>query len=104
MPAELTPEKFDELKNSDETWVVDFWAEWCGPCKQMAPIFEEVSEEVDGINFGKVNIEDHQELATQNGIRSIPTFMIMKNGEVVDQKMGAMQKDAFKSWVSDHAE
>lgn len=103
MPEDLDPDSFEDMKNSGETWVIDFWAEWCGPCKQMKPIFEEVSEAVDGVNFGKVDIEEHQSLATQNGVRSIPTFMVFKDGDVVDQKMGAMPKDAFQEWVESHA-
>jgi thioredoxin len=103
MPVNLDADGFADVQTGDETWVVDFWAEWCGPCQQMKPIFEDVADEVDGVNFGKVDIEEEQELATQNGVRSIPTFIIFDGGEVVDQKMGAMPKDEFREWVENHA-
>ncbi len=103
MPTDLDPESFDDVQNGDETWLIDFWAEWCGPCQQMKPIFEEAADEFNSVNFGKVDIEEHQDLATQNGVRSIPTFMVFKDGEVVDQKMGAMPKDEFTEWIERHA-
>jgi thioredoxin len=103
MPTDLDAESFDDVQNGDETWVVDFWAEWCGPCQQMKPIFEETADEFDNVNFGKVDIEEQQDLATQNGVRSIPTFIIFEGGEVVDQKMGAMPKDEFQDWIASHA-
>lgn len=103
MAKELDEDGFQDAMDSGETWVIDFWAEWCGPCKKMKPIFEEVSEDVDSVNFGKVNLEDHQQLATQQGVRSIPAFLVFDDGEKVDMKMGAMQKDEFQDWVESHA-
>lgn len=101
MPEDVTPERYEELVESGETWVLDFWAEWCGPCKQMKPIFEDVAEEFDDIHFGTVNIEEHQDLATQHGVRSIPTFLVVRDGEEVDRTMGAMNKADFTEWVED---
>lgn len=103
MVTELDEDSFKEALDSGETWIIDFWASWCGPCKQMAPIFEEAADEIESVNFGKVNIEDHQQLATQNGVRSIPSFVVFKDGERVDTKMGAMPKDEFKSWAESQA-
>jgi thioredoxin len=101
MPEDIDPQKFEEIQNSDETWVIDFWADWCQPCKKLAPIFEEVSEEVEDVNFGKVNIEDHQELAQKFGVRAIPTMLIVKGDEQLDRKSGALDKDSLKSWIQE---
>ncbi len=100
MPEELDADALDEAMESGETWVIDFWAEWCGPCKTMKPIFESVSEAVDA-RFGKVNIEDNQEAATTFGVRSIPTFLVVRDGEEVDRAMGAMSEQEFQDWVED---
>lgn len=101
--TELTADNFDE-KTTEGTWVLDFWASWCGPCKQMKPIFEEISDEVDDVNFGSVNIEEQQDLASKHGVRSIPTFVVMKDGEVEAQQMGAMSKSNFRDWIESEAQ
>ncbi len=103
MPEHLDPERLEEIQNSDETWVLDFWADWCQPCKKLAPVFEEVSEEVDSVNFGKIDIEEHEKLAQQFGVRAIPTMIIMKGEEQVDRKSGALDKESLKSWVESSA-
>ncbi|MFB6294505.1 MAG: thioredoxin [Candidatus Nanohaloarchaea archaeon] len=103
MAEDLDAERLDEIKDSGETWVIDFWAEWCGPCKQMAPIVEELSEEMDSVNFGKVNVEEHQDIATGHGVRSIPTFLLLQDGDEVDRAMGAMSKSEFQEWIQDAA-
>ncbi len=91
-----------EIQNSDETWVVDFWAEWCAPCKKLAPIFEEVSEELTDVNFGKVDMEENQQVGTQQGVRALPTLVIFKNGEEVARNAGVMQKDELTSWIQEN--
>ena len=103
MPEELTPEKMDDVSNSDETWVVDFWASWCGPCKKLAPIYEEVSEELEDVNFGKVNMEEHSDLATKYQVSALPTLLIIKGGDIVAKNEGFMDKESLKSWVQEKA-
>lgn len=103
MVEELDADGLEAARESGETWIIDFWAEWCGPCKQMAPIVEEIADDTDGVNFGKVDIEEHSDLATENGVRSIPTFVVLQDGEEVDRKMGAMPKQQFQDWVAEHA-
>jgi len=95
----LTDSNFDpEVIKSSTPVLVDFWAEWCGPCKMVAPILDELATEYNGkLKIGKVNIDEHQPLATQYGIRAIPTLLIFKQGQVVDQVVGLRSKKDFKS-------
>ena len=83
-----------EVVESDAPVLVDFWAEWCGPCKVIAPVVEELANDYEGkIKFGKVNVDDHNMVASEYGVRSIPTLLIFKNGAVVDQIVGAVPKE-----------
>jgi thioredoxin 1 len=89
-----------EVLDAAEPVVVDFWAEWCGPCKMIAPSLEEISTEMAGkVKVAKVNIDENPEIAAQYGIRSIPTLMIFKGGEVADMKVGAAPKTALSAWI-----
>jgi thioredoxin 1 len=81
--------------------VVDFWAEWCGPCKMIGPSLEEISTEMAGkVKITKLNIDENPELAAKFGVRSIPTLMIFKDGEVADIKVGALPKTALSHWIN----
>ncbi|MFB6265792.1 MAG: thioredoxin [Candidatus Nanohaloarchaea archaeon] len=102
MAEQLDAERFEEIKENGETWLVDFWAEWCGPCKQMEPIVDELDEEMDDLNVGKVDVDENQDLATAQGVRSIPTFTLIEDGEETLRTMGAMSKDSFRSWIEDN--
>mgnify|MGYP001494158460 FL=1 len=92
---EYTSDDFkSEVVESDTPVLVDFWAEWCGPCKVIAPVVEELATDYEGkIKFGKVNVDDNNMVASEYGVRSIPTLLIFKNGTVVNQIVGAVPKE-----------
>ena len=79
--------------------VVDFWAEWCGPCKMIGPSLEEISNEMDGVDIVKVNIDENPDIAAKFGVRSIPTLMIFKNGEPASVQVGAAAKSKLVDWI-----
>ncbi|MEE9374881.1 MAG: thioredoxin [Rhizobiaceae bacterium] len=90
-----------EIVNSDTPVVVDFWAEWCGPCKTIAPSLEEISNEMNGkVKIAKVNMDENPELAAKFGVRSIPTLLMFKDGEPVAIKVGAAPKTKLESWIT----
>ena len=93
MALEITDASFAELLKEDKPLVVDFWAEWCGPCLMLAPVISELAEEYAGkVNIGKMNVDQNDEVVGQYGIRNIPTVLFFKNGELVDKHVGAAQK------------
>ncbi|WP_455474164.1 thioredoxin [Bartonella sp. B30(2025)] len=89
-----------EIINSSNPVVVDFWAEWCGPCKMIAPILDEISTEMHNkIKIAKINIDENPELATKYGVRSIPTLLMFKNGAVSSNMVGAAPKGRISEWI-----
>ncbi len=103
-PVIITDDNFQtEVLNSDKPVLVDFWAEWCGPCRMVAPIVEELASEYNGsLKVGKVDVDANQKVSMQFGVRSIPTLLIFKNGKVVDQIIGAVPKRALADKVTKH--
>ena len=96
MAVEFTEGNFDELTSTDKVVMVDFWAEWCGPCKLVGPHIDELHSEYEGkAVIGKVNIDQHGSIAAKYGVRNIPTIIIMKGGEVVDKVVGAVGKNVL---------
>ena len=97
METKVTSSNFETLKNGELPLVVDFWATWCGPCRMIAPIIEELAKEYDGkINVGKCDVEECDDIAAEFGIRNIPTILFFKGGEIVDKMVGAASKSKIE--------
>ncbi|MES2133744.1 MAG: thioredoxin [Bacteroidota bacterium] len=104
MALEITDANFEELVlKSDKPVLVDFWAEWCGPCRMVGPVVEELSKEYDGKAIvGKVNVDNNSDISTKYGIRNIPTLLVFKNGEVVEKQVGVAPKNVLAGKLDAH--
>lgn len=92
----VTKENFEhEVLQSERTVLLDFWAEWCGPCRMLSPVVDQIAEETPTIKVGKVNVDEQPDLARQFGVMSIPTLVVLKNGEVVHTSVGVQPKEAI---------
>jgi len=97
---DLTTKNFNETLDSNEIVIIDFWAPWCGPCIQFAPIFEKVSDQFPDVVFGKVNTEEQQAIGTQYGITSIPTIMVVRDGIILLNQAGSLPEEAFDKLIT----
>jgi thioredoxin len=100
MALAINESNFSELTNSDKLVVIDFWAEWCGPCRTIAPIIDEISTEYEGkAIIGKVDVDSNEKITEQYGIRNIPTLLFIKKGELLDKHVGAISKSALAAKI-----
>ncbi len=95
----VTKDNFEELKSGEKTLLLDFYADWCGPCRMVSPIVDEIADEREDIAVGKINVDEEPSLAEAFGVMSIPTLVVMKNGEVVSQSSGARPKAQILSML-----
>ena len=101
MVFQITSQNLDSLLSGDKPVVIDFWAEWCGPCRMIAPIVDELSEEFAGqVVVGKCDVEENDGVAMKYGVRNIPTIIFVKGGQVVDKQVGACTKEALKAKIA----
>ncbi|MFR9649627.1 MAG: thioredoxin [Rikenellaceae bacterium] len=100
MALAITKENYDAIIAGDMPVVIDFWAEWCGPCRMITPLIEELATEYEGkVVITKCDVEDNDEIVGKYGIRNIPTIIFLKGGEIVDKQVGAASKDALKAKI-----
>jgi len=100
MALQITDSNFKEYINSGKPLVLDFWAEWCGPCRMVAPIIDELAEAYkEQVNIGKIDVDDNNDVSTEFGIRNIPTILFFKDGKLVDKQVGAIPKAAIEAKI-----
>ena len=97
MAIKVTKENFNDLINEDKLTLVDFYADWCGPCRALGPVIEEIASELTHVNIGKLNVDDDSDIASKYGVRSIPTMIIFKGGKEIDRLVGFLPKEQIVS-------
>ncbi len=103
-PIDVTDDTIEKVVQEHPLVVVDCWAPWCGPCKMLSPVIEELAGDMQGdVVFAKLNTDENQQTAKQYGIMSIPTLLLFKDGELVDQQQGALPEDMLRSWIERYA-
>ena len=101
--SQLNAETFDSTVSEDKATLIDFFAEWCGPCKMQTPVLHKVADEYSSkMNFGAVNVDEAEEIAAKYGVQSIPTLMVFKNGEVVKRAEGMKNESQLKDWLKEY--
>ena len=92
----------DDISSQSKLVLVDFWAEWCGPCKQISPILEEIANEKDNLNILKLNIDENPATPQKYNVRGIPTLMLFKDGKLIDTKIGSLPKSSLEDWINSY--
>ena len=100
MVKEINAEEYSEIINSSNPVVIDFYATWCGPCKVLSPILEELDNEIEGVEFVKLDVDQHPQIAGQNQVMGVPTVVILKDGEVKDRFVGVQPKEVIKEKIT----
>ena len=100
MVKEINAEEYSEIVNSSNPVVIDFHATWCGPCKVLSPILEELDDEIEGVEFVKLDVDQHPQIAGQNQVMGVPTVVILKDGEVTDRFVGVQPKEVIKEKIT----
>jgi len=100
MVKEINAEEYAEIINSSSPVVIDFHATWCGPCKVLSPILEELNDEIEGVEFVKLDVDQHPQIAGQNQVMGVPTVVILKDGEVKDRLVGVQPKEVIKEKIT----
>ena len=100
MVKEINAEEYSEILNSTNPVVIDFHATWCGPCKVLSPILEELDDEIEGVEFVKLDVDQHPQIAGQNQVMGVPTVVILKDGEVKDRFVGVQPKEVIKEKIT----